>query len=51
VAAYYRSQDEELVRLEREVAKSEEMLKNRRLVGVQDLGWALINNPAFLFNR
>lgn len=24
---------------------------NRRLVGVQDLAWALINSPAFLFNR
>jgi hypothetical protein len=51
LAAHYRSQDEELVRLAREVAKSEEMLKNRRLVGMQDLAWALINNPAFLFNR
>jgi hypothetical protein len=24
---------------------------NRRMVGVQDLAWALINSPAFLFNR
>jgi len=24
---------------------------NKRLAGVQDLAWALINNPAFLFNR
>jgi hypothetical protein len=51
VAAHFRSQDAELVRLQTEVAKSEDMLKNRRLVGVQDLAWALINNPAFLFNR
>jgi hypothetical protein len=51
VAAAYRAQDAELARLEAEVKKSEDQLKNRRLVGVQDLAWALINNPAFLFNR
>lgn len=51
LAAYYRSQDQELARLQSEVKTSEEQLKNRRLIGVQDLAWALINNPAFLFNR
>lgn len=51
LAAHYRAQDRELARLQAEVAKSEEQLKNRRLVGMQDLAWALINNPAFLFNR
>ncbi len=51
LAAYYRTQDRELARLQAEVKKSEDLLKNRRLVGVQDLAWALINNPAFLFNR
>jgi hypothetical protein len=51
LADHYRSTDAELARLEAEVKKSEDLLKNRRLVGVQDLAWALINNPAFLFNR
>ncbi|MBW3596238.1 MAG: DUF1553 domain-containing protein [Planctomycetes bacterium] len=51
LSEHYRSTDSELARLEAEVKKSEELLKNRRLVGVQDLAWALINNPAFLFNR
>jgi hypothetical protein len=30
---------------------AEQPADNRRLSGVQDLAWALINNPAFLFNR
>lgn len=51
LTTYYRGQDAELTRLTAEVKKSEDLLKNRRLVGVQDLSWALINNPAFLFNR
>jgi hypothetical protein len=51
VANYYRSLDPELARLTAEVQRSAEQLKNQRLVGVQDLAWALINNPAFLFNR
>ena len=47
---YFRSQDEELTRL----MAAKELVKNNgdpRLTGVQDLAWALINNPAFLFNR
>ena len=27
------------------------VMGNARLFGVQDLAWALINSPAFLFNR
>lgn len=51
VAAYYRSIDGELAALEAEVKRSQEQLQKQRLIGLQDLAWALINNPAFLFNR
>jgi hypothetical protein len=51
LADFYRTIDGELARLTAEVARSNEQLKNQRLVGLQDLAWALINNPAFLFNR
>ncbi len=51
VADHYRSLDTELARLQADVQRSENEVKNRRLIGTQDLAWALINNPAFLFNR
>ena len=51
LADYYRSLDGELARLTAEVKRSDEQMKNQRLIGLQDLAWALINNPAFLFNR
>jgi hypothetical protein len=51
LATLYRSMDGELAALQAEVKRSEDQLKNQRLVGLQDLAWALINNPAFLFNR
>jgi hypothetical protein len=40
-----------LVRLERAMQLSEHQLKNRRVTVVHDIAWALINSPAFLFNR
>ena len=43
--------DPKLARLERAVQLSAEQLKNARLTTAQDLAWALINSPAFLFNR
>ena len=43
--------DTGLARLERAVALSEQQLKNARLTSAQDVAWALINSPAFLFNR
>ena len=43
--------DPQLARLERSVKLSGEQLENARLTTAQDLAWALINSPAFLFNR
>jgi WD40 repeat protein len=51
VAAYYRSIDGELARLTQAVAQHSNDRANSRLLGAQDLAWALINSPAFLFNR
>lgn len=44
-------EDPQLARLKRAVSLSEEQLQNSRLTTAQDLAWALINSPAFLFNR
>lgn len=49
--AYYEQQDPALAQLKTEVAAAQRQSANQRLIGVQDLAWALINNPAFLFNR
>ncbi len=43
--------DPKLMQLRADVAMSTTQLANKRLTGVQDLTWALVNNPAFLFNR
>jgi hypothetical protein len=43
--------DPKLRQLGRAVALSEEQLKNKRLTVAQDIVWALINNPAFLYNH
>lgn len=50
LSRYYRSLDTELPRLQQFAA---DMGKpgDARLVGAQDLVWALMNNPAFLFNH
>ena len=43
--------DAALVQLRSDVALSRKQLGNRRLTAAQDLAWALINTPAFLFNH
>lgn len=40
-----------LLRLREDLRTSERQLARRRLTAVQDVAWALINTPAFLFNR
>ena len=48
---YFRDQDDELKQRHQVVASSSAQLANERLSGAQDLVWALINSPSFLFNR
>ena len=45
------SADAKLANLKRASELSTKQLEQTRLIGAQDLAWALINNPAFLFNR
>jgi hypothetical protein len=51
IAEYYRSIDAELTRLAAAAKSAGDQMKNARALGIQDLAWALINSPAFLFNR
>jgi hypothetical protein len=46
---FYRAQDAELLRLQAEAAAATPP-NDPRLIGAQDLMWALLNNKAFLFN-
>jgi hypothetical protein len=43
--------DPKLVQLRADAEMSTKQVVDKRLTGAQDLTWALINNPAFLFNR
>jgi hypothetical protein len=43
--------DSTLLRLRSDIEFSKQQAANKRLTAAQDLTWALINNPAFLFNR
>ena len=44
-------EDPRLIRFRKDVEMSAGQAKNPRLTAAQDLTWALINNPAFLFNH
>jgi hypothetical protein len=48
---YYYAQDRKYVELKEQLVQITIALANPRLAGAQDLAWALLNNPAFLFNR
>lgn len=45
------SDDERIVRLRNDVEQSKQQLARIRLTAAEDLTWALINSPAFLFNH
>ena len=49
--AEYAKTDLQYQRFVKAVEQAKAEAANPRLVGVQDLAWALVNNPSFLFNR
>jgi hypothetical protein len=51
IREHYLAQDPIWQQHKQAVELGERLLRDQRLVGIQDLGWALLNTPAFLFNR
>jgi hypothetical protein len=51
LARYFRSLDPAYARLSQGLASYARCAGQKRMIGAQDLVWALINSPAFLFNR
>ena len=49
LTAHFRAGDTELAEIDQAIARAKSA--DHRLNGAQDIAWALINNPAFLFNR
>jgi len=49
--SHYRKTDARLRQLEEAAAASQRAQADQRLVGAQDITWALVNSTAFLFNR
>jgi hypothetical protein len=49
--AHFRSMDGRWAELNAVLTQASASGANERLIGVQDLAWALINSPSFLFNR
>jgi hypothetical protein len=43
--------DPKLVQLRQDSTASNDQMTHKRLTAAQDLTWALVNNPAFLFNH
>ena len=51
IAAHYKTLDSEWALLNAATVAAQKAHAEYRLQGAQDLAWALINSPAFLFNR
>ncbi|MEC9093706.1 MAG: DUF1549 and DUF1553 domain-containing protein [Planctomycetota bacterium] len=47
----YLATDRRYQELKQQATLSKNELENKRLIGLQDLTWALLNSPSFLFNR